>query len=120
MDADRSLSAALCPPSLGDHTDTDGEIFEEVLGEDRDRDLRLMKVRIFAFTGLYGGVVFDIVTVEGEGCSAAGWEEMMMSRGGNTERITDDVSGDEAEDRGLDGFARGILKIQCLLASGVF
>lgn len=23
MDADRSLSAALCPPSLGDQTDTD-------------------------------------------------------------------------------------------------
>ncbi|TMS05187.1 hypothetical protein E3U43_004437 [Larimichthys crocea] len=30
--------------------------------------------------------VFDIVTVEGEGCSAAGWEEMSE---GDTERITD-------------------------------
>lgn len=44
--------------------------------------------------------MFDIVTVEGEGCSAAGWEEMSE---GDTERITDGISRD---DRAFAGFPR--------------
>lgn len=39
---------------------------------------------------------FDIVTVEGEGCSAAGWEEMSE---GDSGRKTDGISADEGSVR---------------------
>lgn len=46
------------------------------LGEDRGTDLLLMKVQFPSVSLEYRAALFDIVTVEGEGCSAAGWEEM--------------------------------------------
>lgn len=49
--------------------------------------------------------LFDIVTVEGEGCAAAGWEE--MSEG---ERRTDGVSEDDGAFAGFPRFVRAALK----------
>ena len=46
------------------------------LGEDREADLPWMKVHFLSLSLEYRASVFDIVTVEGEGCSAAGWEEI--------------------------------------------
>lgn len=44
--------------------------------------------------------MFDIVTVEGDGCSAAGREE--MSRG-DTDRRTDGISGNATDDMAFGG-----------------
>lgn len=75
MDADRSLSAALCPPSLGDQTDTDSGYLRWFVRGLAGRSAVDEGTIPFGFSGILS-LVFDIVTVEGEGCSAAGWEEM--------------------------------------------
>lgn len=75
MDADRSLSAALCSPSLGDQTDTDRGYLRKI-GEDGETVQLLMKVLFPSVSLAYCASVFDIVTVEGEGCLVAGWEEV--------------------------------------------
>lgn len=75
MDADRSLSAALCPPSLGDQTDTDRGYPRRFFGEDRETALLLMKVQLPSVPREYRASVFDIVTVEGEGCCRRGGDE---------------------------------------------
>lgn len=67
-------------PSILWQSDRHGQgICEEVFAEDRETDLRLLKVPFLSVAAENHASVFDIVTVEGDGCSAAGWEE--MSRG---------------------------------------
>lgn len=87
-------------PSVIRQTRT-GDIRGGFFGEDRETALLLMKVQLPSVPREYRASVFDIVTVEGEGCSDAGREE--MSRG-DTERKTDGISGD---DRDFAGFPRG-------------
>jgi len=61
------------------------------VGEDRETDRLFNEGTIsFAFTGI-PRFAFDIVTVEGEGCSSAGWEEISS---GDTERRSQGISGD--------------------------
>lgn len=67
------LPCALHPSAIR-QTRTGG--IREGLGEDRDADLLLMKVQSPSVSLECRAALFDIVTVEGEGCSAAGWEEM--------------------------------------------
>lgn len=71
------------------------------MDEDGETDLSLLKVQFPSVSLEHRASLFDIVTVEGEGCSAAGWEEMS---GGDTERITDGICGDATDDRALLGF----------------
>lgn len=46
------------------------------MDEDGETDPPRIKVQFPSVPAEYRAQVFDIVTVEGEGCSAAGWEEM--------------------------------------------
>lgn len=54
------------------------------MGEDGETDLPLMKVPFPPVLPGKGALVFDIVTVEGEGCSAAGGEEMSGGHGADS------------------------------------
>lgn len=76
MDADRSLSAALCPPSLSDQTHTRTGDIQGGFGRGWGDRSALAEGIIPSVPLEYRASVFDIVTMEGEGCSAARWEEM--------------------------------------------
>lgn len=92
VDADHSVSGAPCPPSLRDQTHTYSGHPRRFAGEDRESEVRPCR---YALRGSFRNrcaPAFDIVTVEGEGCSAAGWEEMSE---GDSARKTDGISADE-------------------------
>lgn len=77
-------------PSIPRRSDRRGQgTTEEVCffcGEDTGTDVRLTKVRWLRFALEHRASVFDIVTVEGEGCSDAGWEEMSSGGRHGTEK----------------------------------
>lgn len=90
VDADHSVSGAPCPPSLRDQTHTYSGHPRRFAGEDRESEVRPCR---YALRGSFRNACappFDIVTVEGEGCSAAGWEEMSE---GDSARKTDGIFG---------------------------
>lgn len=102
VDADRSLSGALCPPSLGDKTDTNrgypwrfGRGWGDISAADEGTIL----------VGFTGKTRFSVWH-----CDRAGWRMLGCRRGGDelgeTERIADGISGDATNDRALAGFPR--------------
>lgn len=117
MDADRS--SICCPvPSIPRRSDRHGRAGggdpRRFLsgGEDRGGRSALREGTVFPRRLRWNtrASAFDIVTVEGEGCSAAGWEEM-MSRG-DTARITDGISADDRAFAGFDNNSRIVQQLE--------
>lgn len=90
-------------PSIPRRSQTRTGDIRGAFGEDMETDLLSMKVQFPSLSREYRASVFDIVTVEVEGCLAAGWEEMSE---GSTERRTDGNSGDVSDDMAFAGLPR--------------